>query len=256
MAIKDILDFELFNLKDMWGKLKDDPERAFIGAIGPWSSKIAGKVTGKDYEPVVDQMGGAYGGHTLSAFGNKDGGVYKRAEEAGIDTKQAGYLQDAAHVLAAYYAAGGAAGSLGSGGTAGATAAPAAGTAPAAAPAAGGIGSAISGAMPEVVVTGTAGGGLTGGQVAAAAGAAGGAGAAAGAEGGSSGSNQGFNWQKMLGNLGNNLQQQGQSQQQQEDAALEALARRGPPPAVGGSNVGPAPVDMYDALLTPPARRA
>jgi hypothetical protein len=99
----DAFKFELFNLKDMWGKLKDNPERAFIGAIDPISSKLWGKVLNKDYEPIVDQLGGPYGGHTISAFGNKDGGVYERAEAAGVPTNAAGNLHDVAHVVAAMY---------------------------------------------------------------------------------------------------------------------------------------------------------
>lgn len=100
----NVFDFEAFNLKDMWGKLKDDPERIFLGAADPLSSKFWGEVTGKDYEPLVDQMGGAYGGDWISAFGNgQDGGVYGRAKEAGIDTKAGGYMHDAAHVLSAIF---------------------------------------------------------------------------------------------------------------------------------------------------------
>jgi hypothetical protein len=102
----DIGKFELFNLKDMFGKIKDDPERLFLGAIDPMSSKMWGGVLGKKYEPLVDQMGGAYGGHMLSAFGNKDGGVYGRAKEAGIDTGPGGAMHDAAHVLSALFAGG------------------------------------------------------------------------------------------------------------------------------------------------------
>lgn len=99
----NVFDFESFNLKDMFKKVKKDPERLLIGAVDPWSTKLWNKVLDKDYEPLVDQMGGAYGGHTLSAFGNDDGGVYGRAREAGIDTKAGGYMHDAAHVLSAIF---------------------------------------------------------------------------------------------------------------------------------------------------------
>ncbi|MGC4028930.1 MAG: hypothetical protein QM696_08665 [Steroidobacteraceae bacterium] len=104
--LNNVLGFEAFNAKDMLGKLKKNPERLFLGAADPLSSRMWGKVTGKDYEPLVDQMGGAYGGHTLSVFGNKDGGVYQRARDAGIDTNAGGMMHDAAHIVSAMYGGG------------------------------------------------------------------------------------------------------------------------------------------------------
>jgi hypothetical protein len=101
--LSDVFDFEAFNLKDMWKKVKKDPERLLIGAVDPASTKMWNGITGKDYEPLVDQMGGAYGGHTISAFGNNDGGVYGRAEDAGIDTGAGGAMHDVAHVVSAIY---------------------------------------------------------------------------------------------------------------------------------------------------------
>lgn len=108
----DVLGFEQFNLKDMWRKVKEDPERLLLGAADPWSTKLWNKALGKDWEPIVDQMGGAYGGHTISAFGNTDGGVYERARQAGIDPKAGGQMHDAAHVISALYAGGYGAGKL------------------------------------------------------------------------------------------------------------------------------------------------
>lgn len=96
------LGFEAFNAKDMWNKLRQDPKRAVLG-VDPLSTKAWNAVLGEHKEPIVDQLGGAYGGHVVSAFGNKDGGVYKRAQDAGIDTKAGGQLQDAAHVISAIY---------------------------------------------------------------------------------------------------------------------------------------------------------
>lgn len=113
--VSDVLGFESFHLKDMWNKVRKDPERLLLGAVDPASSKLWSKVTGKDYEPIVDQMGGAYGGHTFSAFGAKDGGVYQRAREAGIDTKAGGGMHDAAHVISALFAGNGLAGGFGGG---------------------------------------------------------------------------------------------------------------------------------------------
>jgi hypothetical protein len=100
-----LFDFDQFALKDIWGQIKKDPERLFMGAIDPISTKMWNGITGKKYEPLVDQMGGPYGGHTVSAFGANDGGVYKRAEEAGIDTKKGSQMHDAAHVVSAIFGA-------------------------------------------------------------------------------------------------------------------------------------------------------
>ena len=104
----DVLKFEKFNAKEMWHKIKDDPERLFIGAADPFSSKVWGKVLGKDYEPIVDQWGGA----------SKD--TYKQAEEAGINTGPGKTMHNIAKTVASVYAGGAAAkglGSVGSGGT-------------------------------------------------------------------------------------------------------------------------------------------
>lgn len=98
-----LFDFDKFALKDIWKGIKKDPERLLVGAIDPLSTKMWNGILGKDYEPLIDQMGGPYGGHTISAFGNQDGGVYKRAEEAGIDTKKGGRMHDAAHVVSAIF---------------------------------------------------------------------------------------------------------------------------------------------------------
>lgn len=116
MSLGDIFSFEAFNLKDMLKKVKKDPERLFLGAADPLSSAMWGKALGKDYEPIVDQMGGAYGGHAFSAFGNTDGGVYGRAEEAGIDTTSGRNAQNVAHVIAAILAGSYGAGKIPQGG--------------------------------------------------------------------------------------------------------------------------------------------
>lgn len=101
--LSDIAKFELFNLKDMAGKVKKDPWRLLVGGADPIGTKVVNKITGKNMEPIVDQMGGAYGGHTIS-FGNNDGGVYKRAADSGINTGPGGTMHDIAHIIAAKYA--------------------------------------------------------------------------------------------------------------------------------------------------------
>lgn len=103
--VKDALSFELFHGKDLWKRLRKDPKRLLLG-VDPWSTKVWNKVLGRNDEPLVDQMGGAYGGHTFSAFGNKDGGVYERARAAGVPTGPGGKMQDLAHIIAALYAGG------------------------------------------------------------------------------------------------------------------------------------------------------
>jgi len=99
----DMLGFEGFQLKDWAKKLKANPEQLVIGAADPFGAKLWGGITGKDYEPFIDQMGGPYGGHAISAFGSNDGGVYGRAREAGIDTGPASIGHDAAHIVASIY---------------------------------------------------------------------------------------------------------------------------------------------------------
>jgi hypothetical protein len=103
-SLKDLLGFELFNLKDMWKGIKKDPERLFLGAAEPLGSSLWGGILGKDYEPLIDQMGGPYGGSAISAFGNTDGGVYGRAEAAGIDTNAGRNMNNIAHIVAALMA--------------------------------------------------------------------------------------------------------------------------------------------------------
>ena len=57
--VGDALEFEWYHAKELWNDIKEDPERLFIGAIDPISSDMWGAVTGKDYEPMVNQWGGA-----------------------------------------------------------------------------------------------------------------------------------------------------------------------------------------------------
>lgn len=200
-------DFDKFALKDMWNKIRDDPERLFIGAIDPWSTKMWNGILDKDYEPLIDQMGGPYGGHTFSMFGDKDGGVYARAREAGIDTKAGGQMHDAAHVIAGLFAGGYGLAALGGGGAA------AGGAAGGAGGAAGGMG-ALAGGLPAGIegVTVTA----SGSSALPAIGGAAAGGAAAGSTGG-----DGYNWKQWL----RSPQQQG-SQGSKQNAYESFLANQ------------------------------
>lgn len=114
--LDDALDFEIFHTKDLWKRIKDDPKRLLLG-VDPWSTKAWNTVLGRDDQPLVDQMGGAYGGSTFS-WGPKQqqGGVYARARQAGIDPTAGAQAQDLAHMIAAYYALSGGANSFGFGG--------------------------------------------------------------------------------------------------------------------------------------------
>jgi hypothetical protein len=98
----DALSFESFHAKDLWDRIKKDPKRLVLG-VDPLSTKAWNAVLGRKDEPLVDQLGGAYGGHTISAFGNNDGGVYARAEAAGVPTSAGKDMQNAAHVISAIY---------------------------------------------------------------------------------------------------------------------------------------------------------
>lgn len=106
--IRDVGKFEGFNLKRMLKKIGDDPERVLLGAADPLSSKMWGGITGKEYEPIVNQWGGA------------SDDTYKAAEDAGIRTKSGRKMHDLAETIAAFYTGKWAAG-LGGGGAGGST---------------------------------------------------------------------------------------------------------------------------------------
>lgn len=95
----DVWDFEKSNFSDMWKKFKDDPTQLLIGAGDPFSAKVWSKATGKDYDPYVNQMGGA----TSDA--------YESAERKGIDTSNARGAHQVAQAIASFYG-GGALGSM------------------------------------------------------------------------------------------------------------------------------------------------
>lgn len=113
--VKDVLGFELFNAKNIWKAIRKDPERLLLGAADPASTEIWNTILGKDYEPMVDQMGGAYDGKVLSI--GDEGGVYKKAQNHGINTGPGRDMQRAAHVIAAMFAANGLMGMGGGGDT-------------------------------------------------------------------------------------------------------------------------------------------
>lgn len=107
----DVVDFESFNLGEMWNKIRKDPERIFIGAADPFSSSVWGSVLGKDYEPIVDQYGGA------------SSDTYDKAQEQGINTGPGATMHGIARTIASFYGGQGAMKGMGNafGGSAGGT---------------------------------------------------------------------------------------------------------------------------------------
>lgn len=103
-----VLDFELFNLKDMFGKSLDNPEQLLLGAATPVGAKLWGEILGKDFEPMVNALGGPQGSGFL---GLGSGGVFDRAREAGVSTGDASNIHNIAEVVAGGFAGG--AGALG-----------------------------------------------------------------------------------------------------------------------------------------------
>lgn len=92
--VKSTFDFEKFQIEDVWEQIKEDPERVFIGAMEPFSSKLWSGITGKDYEPLMNQ----WGGPTEERFG--------RARDAGIDTGPSEGGHEIAQSIAQSYALG------------------------------------------------------------------------------------------------------------------------------------------------------
>ena len=108
--LSDVLGFEKFALGDMWKTIKRDPERLFVGALDPFSTRMWNKTgIGRDWEPVVDQFGGPYGGN---AMGGGNEGVYGRAQAAGVPTGPGGQMHDIARSIASVFAGGYGAGKL------------------------------------------------------------------------------------------------------------------------------------------------
>lgn len=106
--VGDVFNFEKFNLGNIGKKISKNPEQLLIGAGDPFSAGVWSKVTGKDYEPLVNQWGGA------------TDDTYQKAQESGINTgpgkSMHGIAQAIAGTFAGGYGAGQAGGLLGQGG--------------------------------------------------------------------------------------------------------------------------------------------
>ena len=216
--LSDNLDFELFNLGDMWDKIKDNPESLILG-VDPFSTKLWNEigVGGGNQEPIVNALGGPMGGDTL---GIGSGGVYDRAQEAGIDTGAAMQLHDVAEVVASYY---GARGLGGIGGEPAAVGAAGGGGGAAGGGALGAGGGAAGGGLGGGTAVGSAAGGGAAAPAGGGAGLGGGGGGAAGGGGGMFGDMSWMDYLQMMPQGG------GQQQQQQGPAGPR------PMPAIGGS---------------------
>lgn len=107
----DAIDFERYNIGQAWDKLMEHPERAFLGALDPFSSKVWGTVLGQDYEPLMSQTGAP----------TED--TYRGAEERGINTGAGRAGHTVASTIASFFGGGAAANGFKNAGLLGNTAA-------------------------------------------------------------------------------------------------------------------------------------
>lgn len=101
---KEVVDFEKFNLGTMKDKVTHNKGwlRLLLGAADPISTKFWGRVTGnRDWEPIVDQWGGAAPD------------VYGKAEAAGIPSQSGQNMHNIAKGIASIFAGGYGASKLG-----------------------------------------------------------------------------------------------------------------------------------------------
>lgn len=92
-GLDDMLAFEKNNLKYWYDNLRKNPGRLLIGS-DPFATKITNEVLGKDYEPLLNQMGGP------------SKGAYIDAQKKGIDTSSSAGAHQIAAAVASWYAGG------------------------------------------------------------------------------------------------------------------------------------------------------
>ncbi len=153
--LSDNFDFEKFHLSDMWDRIKDDPKRLILG-VDPASTELWNTILNRDDEAIMNQLGGPMGSGWAGL--GETGGVYGRAEEAGIDTGAAGGMHDIAETVAMIWGGGAAAQGLGNIGGAAEVGGAAAGGGGGAAGTAGGSGSGAFVGPPEAAGGGGGGG--------------------------------------------------------------------------------------------------
>jgi hypothetical protein len=112
------LDFEKFHFKSIWKDLMRNPGRILYGSFDPLSTKMWNEALGTDYDPIINQMGGATSQRFVDYV--EAGGDPKLAEKAARN-------HQIAATVASIYAGGALAGVAGVGG--GAAAGTAGGTA-------------------------------------------------------------------------------------------------------------------------------
>jgi hypothetical protein len=99
--LQDVGDFEKFNLQEMLKKVRKNPEQLLLGAADPLGADMWSNITGKEYDPIVDQWGGA----------SKD--TYRNAARRGINVGPGATMHGIARSIAGSYAGGAAADGLG-----------------------------------------------------------------------------------------------------------------------------------------------
>lgn len=99
--LHDVGEFEKFNLQEMLRKVRKNPEQLLLGAADPLGADTWSNITGKEYDPIVDQWGGAA----------KD--TYRRAAQEGINVGPGATMHGIARSIAGMYAAGAASNAAG-----------------------------------------------------------------------------------------------------------------------------------------------
>lgn len=118
--LRDVFDFEKFNLGGMLNQVGQNPERLLYGSADPFSTNVWNKILGTEHDPIIDQYGGAAPQR------------YQEAQQAGINTGPGAQMHGVARTIASMYGGQALGGAMGAGGGAGG------GTSAMGAPAAGG----------------------------------------------------------------------------------------------------------------------
>lgn len=97
----DVVGFEGFNLKNIGKKIAKNPEQLLLGAGDPLTAGVWNSALGTDYEPLVNEWGGA------------TDDTYQKAEAAGINTGAGKSMHGVAQGIAGLFAGNYGAGKLG-----------------------------------------------------------------------------------------------------------------------------------------------
>lgn len=87
-----MLDFEAFNLSEMWKGIKENPETLLLGAADPFGAQLWGGILGKDIDPIINQWGGPADS------------TWTNAQAQGINTEGAAGAHAVAQAIAQAYA--------------------------------------------------------------------------------------------------------------------------------------------------------